>query len=550
MKIDSSFSQGRRAGAVALFLCMVALALRLAALSRLPPGLFVDEAFTGYDALSLLHTGRDMWGEWLPIYFASWGGDAVEGLYRYLCVPFLALLGPVPLAVRLPAALVGTATVGLTFLAGRRLLGSVPALVAAMLLVVSPWHLPLSRVGFRAILLPAVAAALVWLALVAVGRGAQAREQARPYAWPATAMVAGLGLYSYAVAKLFLPLLVLLLLWVLRKEWVKQWRKVLLSAVLLLVMAVPLVRWTWSGTGQVRFQQISIFAPQQVQASADALRRSHPDLRLAHWVASHPGLTVAWTLCSNYVSHFHPRYLLMRGDENLRHSPPGVGQIFWVEGILLLLGVAQALWRRRLADRLLLGWFLLGPLADSFTNDRVPNALRSLCTVPALQLLAASGLVLIWTVLRKRRRVAVVLTATLALGLCIEVARYQTRYFTTYAAESGPYWNAGYAEGIQLLLREAPAQVPLRVLRPPDAEISRYALNPSLYSLFLFYGEVPPAAFQSTRSLGRARVVREAAELPSGAWALVPAGAAEVGEVRRWLHDARGRRTLAIVQVP
>ena len=105
MKIDSLSLEGRRAGAVAGCLCLVALALRLVGLSHLPPGLFVDEAFTGYDALSLLHTGRDMWGEWLPLYFTSWGGDAVEGLYRYLCVPFLALLGPVPLAVRLPAAL-------------------------------------------------------------------------------------------------------------------------------------------------------------------------------------------------------------------------------------------------------------------------------------------------------------------------------------------------------------------------------------------------------------------------------------------------------------
>ena len=550
MKIDSLSLEGRRAGAVAVCLCLAALALRLVGLSHLPPGLFVDEAFTGYDALSLLHTGRDMWGEWLPVYFASWGGDAVEGLYRYLCVPFLALLGPVPLAVRLPAALAGAATVGLTFLAGRRLLGDFPAVMAAGLLAVSPWHVPLSRVGFRAILLPAAAAALVWLAMVAVGKSAKGAVQARLYAWPAAALVAGLGLYSYAVAKLFLPMLVLLLVWVLRDVCVKQPRRVLLGAALLLLMAIPAARWTWAGRGQVRFQQISVFAPQQVQRSAEALRRGHPDLRLAHWVASHPALTVTWTLCSNYLSHFHPRYLLTRGDENLRHSPSGVGQMFWVEGTLLLLGVAGALWRRSLADRILLGWFLLGPLADSLTNDRVPNALRSLPTVPAAQLLAASGFLVLWAALRARRRFALVLTASLAVGLGVEVARYQLRYFTTYAAEAGPYWNAAYAEGVQLLLREAPAQAPLRVLRPSDAEVSRYALNASVYSLLLFYGQVPPEEFQATRSLGRARVVRLATELPSGAWALLPSTAADPRQVRRWVQDAHGQRTLAIVQVP
>ena len=152
-----------------------AFLLRFWGLGRLP--LFVDEAYTGYDAASVLETGRDMWGVLLPVYFQSWGGDALEGLYRYLCLPFVGLLGPLALAVRLPAALVGTATVILTFFAGRRLLDARAGWIAAFLLAVSPWHLAFSRVGFRGILLPAAIIGLVWVSEAAAGVGQSSRPR-------------------------------------------------------------------------------------------------------------------------------------------------------------------------------------------------------------------------------------------------------------------------------------------------------------------------------------------------------------------------------------
>jgi 4-amino-4-deoxy-L-arabinose transferase-like glycosyltransferase len=544
---------------------LAGLALRCLGLTRVPPGLFVDEAFTGYDALCILHTGRDMWGQALPLYFRSWGGDAVEGLYRYLCAPWVAILGPVPLAVRLPAALVGAATVPLTYLGGRRLLGPWPAVVAAALVAVSPWHLPLSRVGFRAILVPLAAVALVWLASAAAGLNLAAAgppARPRPGLWPVAAAVAGGGLYTYAVAKLFVPVLVILLAWVFRRELARQWRAALLAVAVLLVLALPAAWQTLLGSGQVRFQQISVFAPRQVERSAQSLRREHPGLPGVERIASSRALTVAWTLGANYASHFGPGFLLSRGDDNLRHSPPGVGQLLWVEGLLLLVGVGTAVRRRAPVDQMLLGWFLLAPLADSLTNDRVPNALRSLAVVPPAQLLAAAGALAVWKALRPgagraRRRLAVGVVAVLAGGLVLQEGWFQWRYFTSYAGASSPYWNAGYPEGIVLLLKEAPPDAPLLVARPADEDVSRYALNPYVHSLILFYGRIPPERFQADGSLGRIQVVRlpergpvGPGDLPPGAWALIPAGRAEAGQVIRWIREPGGREILAVLRAP
>ena len=64
------------------------------------PPLLWDEAALGYNAYSILHTARDEYGQFLPLIFKSFG-DYKPGLYVYLTLPFVAIFGLNPLAVRL-----------------------------------------------------------------------------------------------------------------------------------------------------------------------------------------------------------------------------------------------------------------------------------------------------------------------------------------------------------------------------------------------------------------------------------------------------------------
>ena len=79
---------------------------RLLYLGDVPAGLNQDEAYAGYEAFSLLTTSTDSWGYSFPVYLMTWGAG-MSALYSYLTVPFLALLGISPLAIRLPQALLG-----------------------------------------------------------------------------------------------------------------------------------------------------------------------------------------------------------------------------------------------------------------------------------------------------------------------------------------------------------------------------------------------------------------------------------------------------------
>src|SRR3990172_7308426 len=99
---------------VLLIILLMAAFLRLWNLGSIPPGLTPDEASLGYNAYSILKTGRDEYGELMPIVFKSFG-DYKAGLYVYLTVPFVALLGLTEFAIRLPSAVAGVTAVWLVY---------------------------------------------------------------------------------------------------------------------------------------------------------------------------------------------------------------------------------------------------------------------------------------------------------------------------------------------------------------------------------------------------------------------------------------------------
>ena len=99
-----------------LFLILALAAfLRFYQLGINPPSLDWDETAEGYNAYSILKTGRDEYGKFLPVIFKSFG-DYKPGLYVYVDVPFIAALGLNEVSTRLPSALAGILSVYLIYL--------------------------------------------------------------------------------------------------------------------------------------------------------------------------------------------------------------------------------------------------------------------------------------------------------------------------------------------------------------------------------------------------------------------------------------------------
>ncbi|MEW6491995.1 MAG: glycosyltransferase family 39 protein, partial [Cyanobacteriota bacterium] len=103
-----------------LLIILVALVLRISFLSTIPNGLYHDEATIGYDSYSLLKTGRSQYGEFLP-FFSKAFSDYNESLTRFITVPFVWIFGLNEFAIRLPMAIIGTATVGVLYYLSKEL---------------------------------------------------------------------------------------------------------------------------------------------------------------------------------------------------------------------------------------------------------------------------------------------------------------------------------------------------------------------------------------------------------------------------------------------
>lgn len=135
-----------------ILVLLIAAFFRLVQLPTLPPGLNFDEAGSGVAALEVLSGAPRLW--WRL-------GGGQEPFWPYLTALSTAIFGQTPLALRLPAALAGILTVAAVYpLLLKLLTGQKPrdrylvAVLTALGLALSDWHLHFSRLGFRAILLP------------------------------------------------------------------------------------------------------------------------------------------------------------------------------------------------------------------------------------------------------------------------------------------------------------------------------------------------------------------------------------------------------------
>jgi len=109
-----------------------------------------DEMSLGYNAYSILKTGKDEYGEVLPLIFKSFG-DYKPGLYIYSTVPFVAALGLNELSVRLTASLAGIFVVYLAYLISKRLFEKKKiALCIAAVAAINPWLIYFSRGAWEA----------------------------------------------------------------------------------------------------------------------------------------------------------------------------------------------------------------------------------------------------------------------------------------------------------------------------------------------------------------------------------------------------------------
>ena len=178
--------------------------IRLYDLGSFPPSLSIDEASFVYNANSILKTGHDEHGVYLPLSFKSLG-DYKLPHDIYLRTPFFALFGISEFTARLPVAIASVLTVFVLILLLRRLqffLGV--SIFAGLWFSLLGWHIFYSRASFEAITaLFYTILGLYWLLVW--------KENKSSWAILGASIVWGLSIWTYNTQRIFIPLLVIFL---------------------------------------------------------------------------------------------------------------------------------------------------------------------------------------------------------------------------------------------------------------------------------------------------------------------------------------------------
>ena len=186
-----------------LFILFVAAFLRLYKITTDPPGLHRDEALFGYNAYSILKTGTDEHGRFLPLSFEGFGIIDYP-LAIYLRVPFIAFFGLTTFAVRFSIVFYSLITIFLVYKLAEKFFGDkTTALIAAFIAAFSSWHFFMSRAGF-AISMYGLLFLLLGTYLLLYGK--------KRWQNILGGISLGLTCFSYAAYYFFLPLFLLTIL--------------------------------------------------------------------------------------------------------------------------------------------------------------------------------------------------------------------------------------------------------------------------------------------------------------------------------------------------
>lgn len=435
---------------------ILASVLRLWMLSKNPVSLFGDELDLGYQAYSILKTGKDYYGNFLPIHFhsiAEWRTP----LYLYSAVPSVAIFGITPFGVRLPAAIFGILSVWIIYLTVKEILSfgqeavkrHPRALLAAFLLAVSPWHIQYSRAGFEAtqLLLFLLLGLLFFFKSFKSGK----------WLW-ISALSFSLTPWVYSTAKLFTPLLLVFLFVFWRKEIFKISKKYLVYAVIaFIIVGGPIAVNTVYGGGTQRFSYISVFSDPTTEPEVGADRLNDARVRGEMGEGLKPTLTdriihnkfTFWgeEMIKNYLRSFSTDFLFVKGDINPRHSA-GIGEFYRIEVIPLILGIVFFFTSKRdLRIKVLLGfWILAGVFPSAITREGAAHATRLILILPPLLILISFGLVEAFR--RIKPRFNILAAGIYAVVFLISFGLYLHQYYAHYPWESERWWHAGWGEAI------------------------------------------------------------------------------------------------------
>jgi 4-amino-4-deoxy-L-arabinose transferase-like glycosyltransferase len=455
---------------------VLAIFLRFWQLGSIPEGFHVDEASLGYNAYSLMRTGRDEYGAFMPLIMRGFN-DYRAAIGSYIAIPFIYVAGLNEWSVRAPTAVFGVLFIFLTYafvyqISGNRRL----ALLSMVLATVSPLGILLSRA--QSVLVCFVifyGAVYCWLLWI----------EKRTIVYLCLS-IAGIivSFFTYTGIWLFaLPFLLLIAAW----HWrTFEKRSKIAFAALFLIVFLLVAGLLFSSTS-TRFSQVSVFSTMNVQLPLDEEIREDGAQHLPVLVTRmlHNKVTAyGGFLLKNFTDYLSFSFLFSRAIQPQREQIPNMGVLLFIEFPFLLIGIYTAIRKKMSYGIFCIVWFLLVPAVMSVASEETPNIHRFFLAMIPIHLLVALGIMT--AVHDIGRRYRAIFAFIVSLLFILNVFYFLHQLFVHQPIHAPVYRNASDKE-LALYLRDVYSSYDIIV-------------SPKILEHILFFWPVDPAIYQKEGS--------------------------------------------------
>jgi 4-amino-4-deoxy-L-arabinose transferase-like glycosyltransferase len=396
---------------------------RIIFIDQFPPSLNWDEVSHGYNAYSILKTGHDEWGTFLPTIFRCYG-DFKLPVYIYSSVLPILFFGLNTLSVRLTSILAGS---------------FIPLIIYLILKKISPNY---KIIPFIGLLITAFSPATIFLSRIALEANlfmflfclSFYFLVTHKFGW--SSFFFALGLFTYNSSRVLLPFYFVSLIFLILKSKFNFKKKFFIFLPFTLLSTLTIFQ-TLNQSGQARYQWVSILDSGSIN-HINELRQNYPRF-LVNKVTY-----FTFNATKNYFSHFSPEYLFFSGGSNYQFSLPNFYLISPLFIPFFILGIIY-LFKNKSHPHILvlILWFLVSPLPSAITRD-APHVLRSIIFLPITIIIISLGFSY---ALKKFKLMPIFYTI---LALIIGQIFFWPKY-VEYSKNYSSSWQYGYQQIIKYI---------------------------------------------------------------------------------------------------
>lgn len=452
---------------------ILSLFLHLYKINEIPPCLNADEAAFGYNSYSILKTGRDEYGAFMPLRFKSFL-DYKLPLYSYLSIPFIWTFGLNEFSTRALNILIGVLFVPLIYFITKELFENEKiATLAAFLIALNPGIYILSRHAHEGVIAAFFILNMFYFLL-------KFFKTKKTIFFILGNIFLMLTSFSYQSGRLYLFFFFVYQLIIILQDFFSK-HKLQISKLIFLFLIAFIALFFDFKYGLNRVSNLLFFKDPGFAAKLTEYLGEHPN-RIVH----NKLVESVREITNKYFDQLSPQFLIISGDGNWRFGLKNLGIFTPVEYLILFMGF-YFLFKNKARLRYFLLFFLfITPFNNALTRQD-PSLIRAYPLLFPMVIIIAYGFYNFSSSFKNIKSKLILMSIIFLAFVFFKYGNFDI-YFNHYPKRAvvARAWQCGYKELVEYV-------------RQNYNKYDRFVITDrhgQPYIYFLYYMQYDPASYQ------------------------------------------------------